>query len=308
MSNYSSEIKNMEKYFYISYFFNKVTIPDPFKNVKADKEQSNSKRDNSQDESKDLSISSFIQNVPDFRKDEREIDDIIEEENKKNIPNVLKEYFKDIKNKIKTDSISSKLSPFEYLSICYELENYILFRLYEKLYPTIASKKDTFIYKKCCRLSFIKPENYIKDKKFINEKLLQKIEEYINGMDNKYTPVDKIKIFGKAFGIIQNFLSFTSGKADLGVDDTLPLLVFVIIKSKPKMLNSNYTFCKNYINPELDKKQYGMLLMQIGMVIKIINDMKHTDLIGVTEEQFGSDNEEPHGLRRASNLKSKYAF
>ena len=131
---------------------------------------------------------------------------------------------------------------------------------------------------------------------------------WIRKLYNKYTPIDKIKIFSKVFGIIQNFLSFTSGKADLGVDDTLPLLVFVIIKSKPKMLNSNYTFCKNYINPELDKKQYGMLLMQIGMVIKIINDMKNTDLIGVTEEQFGSDNEEPHGLRRALNLKSKYAF
>jgi hypothetical protein len=308
MSNYSSEIKNMEKYFYISYFFNKITIPDPFKTVKTDKQQPNSKRRNSQDNSKDSSISSFILNFTDFRKNEREIDDIIEEEDKKNIPNVLKEYFKDIKNKIKSDSISSKFSPFEYLSICYELENYIVLRLYEKLYPTIASKKDNFIYKKCSRLSFIKPENYIKDKKMINEKLLPTIVEYINGMDKKYTPVDKIKMFGKAFGIIQNFMSFTSGKADLGVDDTLPLLVYVIIKSKPKMLNTNYTFCKNYINPELDKKQYGMLLMQIGMVIKIINDMKHTDLIGVTEEQFGSDNEKPKDLRRAPNLKSKYAF
>ena len=308
MSNYSSEIKNMEKYFYISYFFNKITIPDPFKTVKSEKQQPNSKRKNSQDNSKDSSISSFILNFTDFRKNEREIDDIIEEEDKKNIPNVLKEYFKDIKNKIKSDSISSKFSPFEYLSICYELENYILLRLYEKLYPTIASKKDNFIYKKCSRLSFIKPENYIKDKKMINEKLLPTIVEYINGMDKKYTPVDKIKMFGKAFGIIQNFMSFTSGKADLGVDDTLPLLVYVIIKSKPKMLNSNYSFCKNYINPELDKKQYGMLLMQIGMVIKIINDMKHTDLIGVTEEQFGSDKEKPKEIRRAPNLKSKYAF
>ena len=307
MSKYSSEIKNMEKYYYISYFFNKLTIPDPFKPVKG-KQQSTQMINSILKESIDLSITSFIQNFPDYRRDEREVDDIIEEENKKGIPDVLKSYFKDMKNKIKNEKLSSKFSPFEFLSICYELENYILFKLYEKIYPTIPSKKDNFICKKCCRLHFIKPENYIKDKKMINANILQTVMEYINDMDKKYTPVDKIKMFGKAFSILHNFMAFNSGKTDLGVDDTLPLLVFVVIKSQPKMINTNYNFCKNYINPELDKKQYGMLLMQIGMVIKIINDMKHTDLIGVTEEQFGSDKEVKHHIRRAQNLQPKYTI
>ena len=125
----------------------------------------------------------------------------------------------------------------------------------------------------------------------INEKLLESAIEYINDMDKKYTPIDKIKSFGQAFRILQNSISFSSGKNDLGIDDTLPLVIYVILKSKPKMINTNYYFCKYYINPELDKKEYGMLLMQIGMAIKIIYELKYTDLIGVSEEEFGIDDE-----------------
>ena len=36
---------------------------------------------------------------------------------------------------------------------------------------------------------------------------------------------------------------------------------------------------------------YGILLSQIEMVKNIIYNMKYTDLIGVTEEQFGKDEE-----------------
>ena len=41
--------------------------------------------------------------------------------------------------------------------------------------------------------------------------------------------------------------------------------------------------------------------MQIGMVIKIIVEMKHTDLIGVTEEQFGVDNKPPLDFAKSNN-------
>ena len=304
ISNECSQIKNIEKYFCIEYLFNKLNVPDPFEEMLT-KTPSISTKDITVLLS-EYSISMFIKQFPDYRKNEHEIDDIIEQENSKNIPNILKKYFKDIRNLIKNEKIISKFSPEEYLSICYELENYILFRLYDKLYPTIESSKDRFIYKKCKRLSFIKPENYIKDKKMINENTLKTVIEYINDMDNKYTPVDKIKTFGKAFGLLQSSMAFISGKKDFGIDDTLPTLIYVILKAQPKMINTNFNYCKYYINPELDKKVYGILLMQIGMVIKIITEMKHTDLIGVTEEEFGSDKEIPPEIRRSNNLQPKY--
>ena len=281
-ANYSSQIKNLEKFFCIGYLFNSLLIKNPF--------ESEEKEDNPQGLEKGGSpISDFIKDFPDYRREEKEIDDIIEEENKKDIPKILQTYFKEIKDKIKESKIISKFSAAELSSICYELENYILFRLHEKLFPLKQSKKDIFIYKKCCRLSFIKPENYIKEKIMINENLLKTAKEYINAMDDKFTPVDKIKMFGKAFQILQNSMTFSTGKTDLGIDDTLPSLIYIILKSQPKKINTNYNYCKNYINPELERKEYGVLLMQIGMGLKVITEMKHTDLIGVSKEQFGND-------------------
>ena len=113
----------------------------------------------------------------------------------------------------------------------------------------------------------------------------------INELDEKFTPVDKVEKFGKAFGILQNSLTFSSGKNDLGIDDTIAILIYVIIKAKPKNLFSNSKYCQLFLNAELAKRMYGILLSQIEMVKNIIYNMKYTDLIGVTEEEFGKDEE-----------------
>ena len=67
------------------------------------------------------------------------------------------------------------------------------------------------------------------------------------------------------------------------------------------MLYTNFIFCKYYLNSNLLKKHTGYLLTQIGMVIKIICNMKYTQLQGVTEEQFGVDEEMPKELIDTEN-------
>ena len=123
----------------------------------------------------------------------------------------------------------------------------------------------------------------------INENLWKAAIPLINEMDIKLTPADKVKSFGQAFSILQNSITFTSGKNDLGVDDTIQLLIYIILKSKPKNIVSNSEYCQLLLNPELAKKQYGLLLSQMEMVKNIILDMKYSDLINVTEEEFGKD-------------------
>ena len=62
-----------------------------------------------------------------------------------------------------------------------------------------------------------------------------------------------------------------------------------MIKAKPKNICSNYQYCELYLNTELAKTQYGIILSQIGLVIEVIKKMKYNDLINVSEEQFGKD-------------------
>ena len=79
-----------------------------------------------------------------------------------------------------------------------------------------------------------------------------------------------------------------------------------MIKAKPKMINTNYIFCKSYINPDLEKKREGFLLEQIGFTINIISNMRYNDLNGVTEEQFGKDDELPPDLNNYKDKNSSF--
>ena len=71
------------------------------------------------------------------------------------------------------------------------------------------------------------------------------------------------------------------------------------------MIYTNYIFCKYFLNNELEKKEYGLLLMQIGMVIKIIANMKYTELKNVSEEEFGYDISIPEELKNDNKDEKK---
>ena len=108
-------------------------------------------------------------------------------------------------------------------------------------------------------------------------------------MNRQLTPIDKIKNFWKAIDILKNSMTFNSGKTDLGLDDTLPFIIYIVLKSKLKNICTTLDYCTTYINQEFAKKNYGNLLIQLDMVIKIIQNMKYNELINVSKEQFGND-------------------
>ena len=290
ISNTYQQIKNMEKLKCIEYLFSKIEIPSRFKVAYSIKDGF-VKNVEYEEESPKLPLSSLADFIPDYRKYENEMDDIIDLEEKSNMGEALKNYFKALKNIIRKENIVKKYSKDDIENICNDLENYILVKLYDKLFPSKTTKMDNKFYNKCCRLDFVKPENLIKDKNIVNENLWEASMKHINEMDNKYTPADKIKSIAKAFSILQNSITFCSGKNELGVDDTIKPLIYVVLKSKPKSIFSNYNYSQLYLDPDLSKKQYGILLTQICMIMNIIKDMKHSELINVSEEQFGKDEE-----------------
>ena len=292
MSNTYQQISNMEKLKCIQYLYSKIEIPTSFKVIYSLDDKKFIKNVIYNEKDKTNNIDSLFDSIPNYRQYENEVEDIIELEEKTNMSEALNNYFKNLTNIVKKEHfLIKRYSKEEIENICNDLENYILITLYEKLYPLNQTKEDIKFYNKCCRLDFIKPENIIKDKNIVNENLWKTSMYYINEMDNKYAPADKIKSLAKAFSILHNSITFGSGKNELGVDDTIKPLIYVLLKSKPKKIYTNYNYCQLYLDPELAKKHYGILLTQICMIMNIIKDMKYTDLIGVTEEQFGKDDE-----------------
>ena len=289
MNNTYQQIKKMEKMRCIEYLYSKLEFPSKFevkyefngliKNVKY------------VENSTKMSLNALYESIPEYRKFEERVEDIIDFEEKTNMGEALKSYFKNLKALIRKENIVKKYSKEDIETICLELENYLLYKLYDKLFPLNQTKYDIKFYKKCCRLGFVEPEHLINDKNTIDKNLCETSMYYINEMDNKCTPSEKIKCMGKAFNILQNSITFSTGKNELGVDDTIKPLIYMILKSKPQKIYSNFKYCQLYLDPDLSKKQYGILLTQICMITDIIKDMKYTDLIGITKEQFGEDEE-----------------
>ena len=237
------------------------------------------------------SINSFIAQFPNLN--ELKVDDILDyQENVLQLDKVLLKYFGLIKASLKTNERFSKYTYEELNAIHDDLTNYIVSKIYDKIFPKKRTKKDIKIYKKCKRLEWIKPKHLIKDQKVINEKLWKTAMDYINEMDNEKTPSNKIKSFGKAYAIIQNSITFCTGKDDLGVDDSIQVLIYVMLKAQPKRILTNFNYARIYIDPELSKKQFGLLLTQMEMIVTIIENMKYTDLIDVKEQDFGIDEKE----------------
>jgi len=59
-------------------------------------------------------------------------------------------------------------------------------------------------------------------------------------MDEEKSPIEKLKCVQNAYQILNNSINFSSGKEEhAGVDDIIPILIYVIIKSKPKRIISN---------------------------------------------------------------------
>ena len=161
-------------------------------------------------ENRNQPINNFIDAFPDFHDYEEEFDNILDIEDKANAPDAINDYFNSLKKILKKEKIINRFNKQELESIIYDLQNYILTKLYDKLFPSESTKDDIFFYKKCSRLSFIKPENIIADKKMINESLMDKAIDHLNDIDDKLTPVDKIKSLAKAIEIVQNSITFSS--------------------------------------------------------------------------------------------------
>ena len=301
ITNLYSQIKNLKKLKCIEYLYNKLLLPIKLKilkderniiyNIEYEKESKNIKSNDVLDylKRKNQPIRNMIEEFPDFHDYEDEYDNILDIEEQSNTPVAITDYFDSMKILAKNEKIFQKFEKDEKTEILNDLENYVLTQMYDKLFPFEPTKSDIFFYNKCCRISFIKPENIVKEKRIINESLWQQAIEYIEDMNDKLTPSDKIKCFIKAVSILENSINFSSGKDNLGIDDSLQVLIYVIIKSCPKNIISNSQYCEMYLNSELSKSELGINYSRLCLAIKAIQDMKYSDLIGVSEEQFGKD-------------------
>jgi hypothetical protein len=158
-------------------------------------------------------------------------------------------------------------------------------RIYDRIFPIEPELDDYKIYQQCASLGWVEPHHICSFGKANLDDFLPQTVGYINRLDITKNPSGKMNLFGKIEEIVLNTLNFIFGKCEGGVDDLLPLLLYVIIKSSPKYFASHLKYIELYpTHNEIGKD--GQRLTMLSAVKERLLDFKASDLIDVEMEEY----------------------
>jgi len=144
---------------------------------------------------------------------------------------------------ISKDDLFSCYNLDEIGAIAEDIEDYILRKCFKYFYPVQDSEEDKLFHSKCLSISWLTPQHIEIKKIHINEKLWLIASNCFSKMDTEKSPVEKLRCVESAFQILNNSISFCAGKqTNSGVDDIMPILIYVVIKSKPRRMITNLKY------------------------------------------------------------------
>ena len=200
-----------------------------------------------------------------------------------NLPEKLKVFFNIINNQLRINIKNEK----EVNIINDKIYDYIMEKISHKIFPKVKHATDDQLIQKTCMLSWIEPQNIIKENNvhYDFELILPDISKYFNLIRIEKSPRRKLNNLNKIFSSINRLLIFNSGKKDIGVDDQMPLLTYCFIKTKPVKIYSNFKFMELYIGEKKNKGEDNQL-SQMFSICSFIKSIEAKSLFNVTEEDF----------------------
>ena len=205
-----------------------------------------------------------------------------------NIPNKFKDFFK---NEINVNiNQNFKYSIEELNDINKAIYDYIMNKLFDKLFPKTFTNEDKKIFDKACSHSWIEL-NHI-DKKYqdriIHQSFLFDIKKYFKLFIKEKSPSKKIEAMNYIYDIISKAIEFNEGKGEFGTDDITPILVFCFIKAKPYGIHSHleYTLFYNFFHKSGEEDYRLMQLIQISEIVK---GLSFEFFENITEEEYNKN-------------------
>ena len=210
---------------------------------------------------------------------------LFEYEEELNLTEELNNYFNIIKEHlIKRMNYDESQSEFE--TILNKIYDYIMEKIYEKIYPSEPFIEDNLIFAQCILVSWVEPQHLIKGRNnYIFDSFLPDVINYFEKIEKEKSPRKKLENMVNIFVSIENVVKFNGDNKDIGVDDQLPILNYAFIKAHPFPM---YTNCK-YMELFLGSKKYrleGNYLTQLFTICKFIENLSAKDLFDVSEEKF----------------------
>ena len=231
-------------------------------------------------------VKDFCKNFPDLVEyQEKQLIDVFKMQSELEIPKKLQYYFDYVREcLLKSKKISDRNS-FEIINE--KIYDYVMSKIYNKIFPNESDKKDDKIFQNSIKLSWIEPKHFIPGKKnYVYDSFLPDVIKSFDLLYKEKSPRKKIISMSNIFTSISNLVKFNNeGVENLGVDDQMPILNYSLIKASPKRIYSICRFLKLYIG-DLKNKSEGNQLTQLSGICERVIEINNDSLINVTEEEF----------------------
>ena len=211
---------------------------------------------------------------------------IITEQKNENISNLLNNFFGEINQTIsKKYKCKCSINPLN--DIKEKMYDYVMEKLYDKLYPKIPTEEEKKIFEKVCLYSWLEPKHL--NEKYTNRSIrlsfLPDTIKYFKLFIKEKSPRKKIESMNHLFNIINMAIEFNEGKGDLGTDDIIPILTYCYIKAQPYRINSSIKYTLLY-NPCSSSGIESMRLAQLSLINEFIKNLSFESLYNITKEEY----------------------
>ena len=243
-------------------------------------------RDNNEKKKNCPSIESFVFKFPNIEQFQLYDDeDLFDVEKELKISEGISDYFKIIKDYL-TQNLKIEESSTEFQNINNKIYDYVMEKIYEKIYPTFPQENDNIIFRNCILLSWVEPKHFISGKKnYIFDSFLPDVTGFFNKIENEKSPRKKLLYMSKIFISIENVVKFNGDSKDIGVDDQLPILTYAFIKTHPFLIYTNYKFMELFMGEKKNQGE-GNQLAQLEAACQFVSEIKYSDLNDMTEEKY----------------------
>ena len=232
-------------------------------------------------------VSSFVRYFPDLNKyqDKKDINpfQIIKE---LSINKKIFDYFELIKNNFIHEKICNE---DEYDKIYDEkIKNYIMNKIYKKIYPGELEYEDSKLFEKTMHLSWVEPNMIIPGDTSLDalDNILPDILEEFKKLNKANSPYTKLKCIKKIFEYIAVIVKFNDGgegeNREVGAEDITPYLNFILIRACPVRIFSDIKFIKFFLKDE-GKLEYDFL--NVEMMCKNILDSTYKNF-NISESDY----------------------
>ena len=171
-----------------------------------------------------------------------------------------------------------------------KIYDYVMSKIYNKIFPFESSKEDMEIFQKLIKLSWTEPKHFIKykNKEIMFGNFFEKIKSFINLIVTEKSINKKFSNLIKIFDSMQSL--FTLNKiGETGVDDEISVITYLLIKSPQINLFSNIIFMNLYIRPKDKTSDISQKFNELRAACTFIVESKWDSLNNVTEEEYNNN-------------------